>query len=117
MLRAGKRLQSGAGLMKIPTLLLVFFSGAVQAADGSALPPEVRSYIEERELCEHFRQEPFEGNAPEQVERRAFLQASVEIHCAGTDRRLFALRKRYAGTRSVLSRLEKYEIDSEVPCP
>jgi len=96
--------------------VLLAISGAAQAADTSALPPEVKSYIEDRELCEHFRQEPFEGSTPEQVERREFLQESVEIHCAGTDRRLAALKKRYVGNRAVLSRLESYEIASEGPC-
>ena len=99
-------------------VVLLAISGVAQAADTSALPPEVKSYIEDRELCEHFRQEPFEGSTPEpeQVERREFLQESVEIHCAGTDRRLAALKKRYIGNRAVLSRLENYEIASEEPC-
>jgi len=97
-------------------LILLAFSGAVVAEDNSALPPEVASYIEERELCEHFRQEPFEGNAPEQIKRREFLQESIELHCAGTDRRLAALKKRYIGNRAALSRLEQYEIVSEGPC-
>ena len=74
------------------------------------MPPEVRSYIEDRELCEDFRQEPFEGRTPEQVERRQFLQQSIEIHCADTDRRLAALKKRYAHDRAVMSRLEHYEV-------
>ena len=97
-------------------LILLALSGAVVAADNSALSPEVASYIEERELCEHFRQEPFEGNTPEQIKRREFLQESIELHCAGTDRRLAALKKRYIGNRAVLSRLEQYEIASEGPC-
>jgi hypothetical protein len=87
-------------------VVLLAISGAAQAADTSALPPEVKSHIEDRELCEHFRQKPFEGSTPEQVERREFLQESVEIHCAGTDRRLAALKKRYIGNRAVLSRLD-----------
>ena len=96
--------------------VLLAVSGAALASDTTALPPEVKSYIEDRELCEHFRQEPSEGNSPEQIERRRFLQESVDIHCAGTDRRLAALKQRYAGNRAVLSRLESYEIASEGPC-
>ena len=75
-------------------------SGAAQAANTPALPPEVKSYIEDRGLCEHFRQEPFEGSTPEPVERRQFLRENVEIPCAGTDRRLVALKKRYIGNRA-----------------
>lgn len=93
--------------------LLLAISGAAQAGEASPLPPEVRSYIEDRELCEHFRQEPFEGNTPGQVARRQFLRESIEIHCAGTDRRLAALKQRYAHDRAVMTRLENYEVASE----
>ena len=96
--------------------MLLAISGAAQAGTASPVPPEVRSYIEDRDLCEHFRQEPFEGNTPEQVERRRFLQESIEIHCAGTDRRLAALRKRYSHNRAAMSRLENYEVASEGGC-
>lgn len=92
-------------------------SAAAQAADTPAFPSEVKSYIENRELCEHFRQEPFDGSTPEQVERREFLRESVEIYCAGTDRRLVALKKRYIGNRAVLSRLEHYETAEAYACP
>lgn len=97
-------------------LALLTFSGAVMAAGNATLPPEVEAYIKERELCEHFRQEPFEGNTPEQIKRREFLQESIELHCAGTDRRLAALKKRYIGNRAVRLRLEQYEIETEPPC-
>ena len=96
--------------------LLLAISGAAQAGGTSPLPPEVSSYIDDRELCEHFRQEPFEGDSPEQVARRQFLRDSIEIHCAGTDRRLAALRKRYTLDHAVMSRLEHYEVASEGPC-
>lgn len=96
------------------TLAVVLaISGATQAGAASPLPPEVRSYIEDRDLCEHLRQESFEGSTPEQVERRRFLQESIEIHCAGTDRRLAALKKRYSHNHAVMSRLENYEVASE----
>ena len=96
--------------------LFLASSSAALAAGPSALPPEVASYIEDRKLCEHFRQEPFEGSTPEQIKRREFLQESIEIHCAGTDRQLAALKKRYIGNSAVLSRLKQYEIASEGPC-
>ena len=94
---------------------LLAITGAVHAADAPALPPEVVTYIEDREMCEHFRQEPAEGRSPEQVERRKFVQESIEIHCAGTDRRLAALKARYVGDQEVLRRLAAYERDSEGP--
>ena len=82
-----------------------------------ALPDEVASYVEERELCEHFRSEPFEGSEPAQLERREFLRQSIDIHCAGTDRRLAALKRRYRHDAAVMAALAPYEPDSEAPCP
>lgn len=98
-------------------LVLLAFPGAALASDSARLPPEVESYIADRELCEHFRQEPADGATPEQSERREFVRGSIEIHCAGTDRRLAALKSRYAGNAVVQSRLETYEAVIEAPCP
>ena len=50
----------------------------------------------DRDACDHFRGEPVEGDTPDQLDRRAFVLESIEIYCAGTDRRLAALQKRYA---------------------
>ena len=50
---------------------ILFFSVLVSAA---AVPDEVASYVEEREHCEYFGQEPSEGHSPEQIERREFLR-------------------------------------------
>lgn len=97
-------------------LVLLVFSGVALASDSPPLPPEVESYLADRELCEHFRQEPADGGTPEQNERREFVRDSIEIYCAGTDRRLAALKKRYAGNAVVQSRLEKYEVVIEAPC-
>lgn len=94
-----------------PLALLLAFSNAPMAA----LPPEVVSFVVERDACEHFRGEPTEGESAEQVERRKFVQESLEIYCAGTDRRLAALRKRYAGDASVMSALRDYEETIEGP--
>lgn len=96
-------------------LVLLSISGAAGASAGSTLPPEVESYVADRELCEHFRQEPTDGSTPEQQLRRDFVRESIEIHCAGTDRRLAALKRRYVGDSAVMSQLERYESASEGP--
>lgn len=77
--------------MKILLALLVF-SCPVMASDGSTLPPE-------------------------QERRRQFVHDSIEIHCAGTDRRLAALKRRYAGDPAVMSRLAGYEVAGEGHVP
>ena len=92
---------------------ILFFSALVSAA---AVPDEVAAYVEEREHCEHFGQEPIEGKSSEQIERREFIRQSIEIYCAGTDRRLAALKLRYSDDQAAMSLLEKYERSSEAPC-
>lgn len=88
----------------------------VQIAAAEPLPPEVASFIDEREACEHFRGEPTEGSSPAQVERREFVLESVEIYCAGTDRRLAALRHRYRDDPAVIAKLQRYEDRIEESC-
>lgn len=92
------------------------FSGTAAASDGAVLPPEVQTYIADRELCDHFREEPADGGTREQDERREFVRDSIDLHCAGTDRRLAALKKRYADEPEVQSRLAGYEAEIEAPC-
>lgn len=73
------------------------------------LPPEIAAYILDRDACDHFRGEPYEGNSPGQIERREFIFESLEIYCPGTDRRLAALKKRYKHNAEVMRRLKYYE--------
>ena len=92
---------------------ILLLSSSVSA---TSLPDEVVAYIRGRELCEHLRREPFEGQTPERIERREFLRQSVEIHCSGTDRRLAALKLRYKENAAALLLPGKYEPLSEAPC-
>jgi len=93
-------------------LLLLF---ALTATPQAQLPQEVEAFVVERDACDHFRGEPTEGDSPEQMERRAFVQESLEIYCSGTDRRLAALKSRYSGNAAVISALGKYEPVIEGP--
>jgi len=88
---------------------------ALSNASMGALPQEVAIFVVERDTCEHFRGEPIEGTSAEQVERRTFVHGSLEIYCAGTDRRLAALKKRFAGNASVMLALRDYEEAIEGP--
>ena len=97
-------------------LVLLAFSSAAVASDVTTLPPEIQSYIAGRELCEHFREEPADGGTPEQNKRREFVRESIEIYCPGADRRLAALKKRYAANSVIQSRLGKYEPAIEGLC-
>ncbi len=86
---------------------------AASPTGRNALPDEVRRFIDEREICDHFRGEPFEGSRPEQVERSEFIRDSLDIYCSGTDRRLAALKRRYRNDQDVMQKLNGYEVQIE----
>lgn len=82
---------------------------SVAVAESKGLPQEVKSYIAERNICDHFRGEPIEGNSPEQIERREFVADSLDIYCSGSDKRLAALKRRYKNNRAAMDKLSQYE--------
>lgn len=93
-------------------VLGVLLAGASLADE--AYPMEVSDYIAKREMCEHFRQEPWpEGSSVEEIERREFIAAQSERYCVGTDQAIRELKRKYKDNRSVIERLEKYESDIE----
>ncbi|HZW19963.1 hypothetical protein [Noviherbaspirillum sp.] len=95
--------------MRALILLGLFSVFAVAEAGPKPLPKEVKEFIAERNTCDHFRCEPYEGDSPEQIERRTFIIDSLDIFCSGTDRRLAALKRRYKNNRSVIQELNKFE--------
>lgn len=104
------RLQSGTGAHV--GFWLLAFPIASLAADLN--PPEVAAYLERRELCEHFRSEPWpEGSSPTDKERRLFLARQFERYCKGSDEGLRELKRKYKDDRAVIERLDKYEADIE----
>jgi hypothetical protein len=94
--------------MKTAALLLMYMNVSLAALAQEKIPVEVSQFINERNICEHFLDEPYEGDTPEMIERKEFIQESIEIYCAGTDRRLAALRKRYKNNPAVINRLQRY---------
>jgi len=90
----------------------LFLVAASVAADG--YPPEVAKYIERREICEHFRQEPWpEGSVGDDKERKEFLVSQFERYCKGTDKAIRELKRKYKNNRAVIEKLEQYEPDIE----
>jgi len=94
---------------KFAGFLILLVAALVARAEGSPYPEEVKAFIAEREICDHFRGEPFEGSSPEQIERRTFIVDSLDIYCSGTDKRLAALKRRYKSNRAVMKQLDQYE--------
>ena len=95
--------------MRTAALFLLCLSVSLATRAQEPVPIEVSRFIEERDICEHFLDEPYDGDLPELIERREFIQESIEIYCAGTDRRLAALRKRYKNNPAAIKRLKRYE--------
>lgn len=72
------------------------------------VPHDVRRFVEQRTLCDHFR-----GEEPYDAERKKFLETRIRKHCAGTDRRLSALKSKYKSNSQVLSKLNEFEAEIE----
>lgn len=95
--------------MKALAALLLCGITTVSVAGSRVLPKEVKDFVAERNICDHFRGESFEGSSPEQVERRKFIADSLDIYCSGTDRRLAALKRRYKSNPAAMRKLNQYE--------
>ncbi|HKT77948.1 MAG TPA: hypothetical protein VJQ78_14540 [Sphingobium sp.] len=74
------------------------------AAQATAFPQEVTSFMVDRDSCDHFR-----GEEPTDDERRVFLAENIAELCTGTDAKLALLRKRYANDPSVIAALRGYD--------
>lgn len=69
-------------------------------------PSEVSRYIGRRELCEHFRSEPWPAGATvSDKERREFLARQFERYCKSSDTDLRELKRKYKDDRAVIERL------------
>jgi hypothetical protein len=88
--------------------------GAVPRAEYCTFPPDVRAFLDDRDLCDHFRGEPWpEGDTAEDRERRRQLVEGVRTACAGTDRQLKALLERHRGNAAVMQVLAGFERNIE----
>ncbi|MDP3848032.1 MAG: hypothetical protein Q8R10_16575 [Pseudomonas sp.] len=92
--------------MKIPTIafLLLISSITYAADDNISLPTDASSFVEQRDLCDHFR-----GEDPYNEERRAFLEKNMLELCTGTDAALAKLKSKYINNKQVTSKLNQYE--------
>lgn len=77
-------------------------------ATFSAWPAEVASFLERRELCDHLRGEDLREDS--RIE-------TLNQSCAGTDRELARLKRKYAADSTILARLNSFELNIEIdPC-
>jgi len=96
---------------RLPIFALFLVAASVAAA---GYPTDVAKYIERREICEHFRQEPWPESATvDDKERREFIVSQFERYCKGTDKTIRELKRKYKSNRAVIEKLEQYESDIE----
>lgn len=94
------------------SLLILASPSPLWAAEE--LPEDVADFIEQRELCDHFR-----GEEPTSKEREEELKKGLEESCRGTDRKLAGLKQKYRASERILTLLGSYEpgIESDFdPC-
>ncbi len=98
---------------KIALVLLALISSINSWAQP--IPKDVTSFVDTRKTCDHFQSEPWDpGDEPEVKERREFLFKMTKKYCAGTDRRLSSLRKKYRNNNRVLTILKGFEDSIEL---
>jgi hypothetical protein len=81
------------------------------------LPRDVQRFVDRREACDHMR-----GDIPDPSEKRPMNGVAREINmlCAGTDRELVQLKRKYATNSTIMQILTQFEtgVDAaEVPAP
>jgi hypothetical protein len=98
-------------------LAIVLLGGAPCASAAGAakpLPREVRTFIERREGCDHFRGEPVpEPEDDPEGARRKQIESALAKLCTGTDAELARLRARYRKDAAVTAALADFEDDIE----
>lgn len=91
-------------------LFLLAATFPLQALATERLPADVRAFITGREGCDHMRAEIPD---PSDTQRMKEVTREIEKLCIGTDRRLAALKQKYASNRAVLRRLARFETSIE----
>lgn len=67
------------------------------------LPIDVKSFIDQKESCDHFLNEP-----PFDAERKKFLNENIKKFCIGSDLKLEDLRKKYSINKIISNKLSNY---------
>jgi hypothetical protein len=96
--------------MKFPistVLGLAFVTSLAYAADinpSQKLPSDVVKFMEDRDICDHWR-----GEEPYDDERAKAIEEAWQASCPGTDKALALLRAKYKSNQAVLKALAGYE--------
>ena len=90
-------------------IIAALFSTATIADELTALPTDVKAFVEKRDGCDHFR-----GEEPYDEERRRFLDENIKELCSGTDKALAELKNKYKDNANVIKQLSLYEENIEI---
>lgn len=83
---------------------------AMQPLAAGGFPEDVTEFLDERELCVHFSQEPWpEGSSTEEIERRTFIARQINRFCTGLNEIELNLRRKYRDQRAVIEELDKHK--------
>ena len=78
--------------------------------DYCRYPADVRAFLDDRDLCDHFREEPWpESDSDADRMRRRQIVDGIRTACAGTDRQLDDLLARYRDDRRIMQLLSQFE--------
>lgn len=90
----------------------------VPRPDWCDYPHEVRAFTVSRDACDQLRGEPWpNGDGSDDRQRRLQLTQGMRLSCAGTDKRLAQLVRRYAAEPQVMAVLSGYARDIEATLP
>ena len=82
----------------------------VQALAVAPLPADVAKFVDQREGCDHFRgEEPSSSD----THRRREINRELKKLCAGTDKKLFQLKHKYAADAEITAVLAEFEPNIE----
>jgi len=84
---------------------LALLFAAVPALCQDYLPRDVQRYVDRREGCDHMRGE---------IDRLNAVSRELRRLCAGMDKELVQLKKKYAGNSTIMQILNQFEAAVEV---
>ena len=97
----------------VGTIVAILLTASVRLLHASELPVDVKTFLEKREACDHWRGESGEGDPVRQYE---INKNACEL-CQGTDAELAALRKKYGRNQGVVDTMKPLQENVETPSP
>ena len=99
---SGNRIMQKSRICIFAPVIIALACAPVFAAP--ALPDEIKTFIEQRESCEHFL-----GEEGYDQERKNLLGTQTTKYCAGTDERLAQLRAKYSKNPAASKALKHFD--------